>query len=207
MRVMVDLETLSTKPDAVILSIGAVNVDNLTQSFYQVVDPRTCAEVGCRMDVDTVMWWMQQSNEAREAVVQEGDELEHVLTRFAEWIDSLGGITEIWSNGADFDIPILINLFGACGIEVPWKFYQHRCFRTAKENFNWVGKPKFEGDKHNALSDAIHQAKWLLDIEKCSMDITDFIEWCGARGIILTDSNQSYATMDELQTLMQEYRV
>ena len=54
MRIMLDLETLSTKPNAAIISIGAVDLDDAKNLFYCVVDAESCVAVGLQKDQDTI---------------------------------------------------------------------------------------------------------------------------------------------------------
>lgn len=159
--VMIDLETLATCADAVIVSIGAVKFDR-----YNHIDDKALytavaigSQPGRRMTTDTVAWWMQQSDEAR-SVFFDPDKhtLEEALAELCGWMDDPK--YHVWSNGADFDIPIVIHAMEQLGIVPTWKFYNHRCFRTLKTLFPNVAKPPFEGVKHNALADAAQQAKW-----------------------------------------------
>jgi DNA polymerase III epsilon subunit-like protein len=66
---MVDIETLGTKPSSTILSIGAVFFDietgELGERFYMNIDPKQDRSI----DPSTVMWWMVQSSEARNSLV------------------------------------------------------------------------------------------------------------------------------------------
>ena len=66
-NVMVDIETLGTSSNSVILSIGAVEFDNenLGAEFEVYIDPESCTDHGLVIDAPTVMWWLGQSNEAR----------------------------------------------------------------------------------------------------------------------------------------------
>lgn len=92
----------------------------------------------------------------------------------------------LWGNGAGFDNVLLRQGFELLNIEPPWRHYNDRCFRTLKnlvmtrdggerpDQTITAGKcaPPFEGTKHNALADAIHQAKWLCNIaEEFELDL------------------------------------
>lgn len=66
----------------------------------------------------------------------------------------------IWSNGASFDIPILANAFRKAGMNVPWKFWNERCFRTVKSIYSDIKSPVTE-TAHNALDDAMNQLQHL----------------------------------------------
>src|SRR5574343_375905 len=75
---MVDLETLGNGNSAVILSIGACKflphgqgVDiHAPHRFEVFVDPQSCVDIGMKMDVSTVLWWMEpERGEARDALM------------------------------------------------------------------------------------------------------------------------------------------
>jgi hypothetical protein len=68
---MIDLETMGNKPNAPIVSIGAVFFDPSTGElggFYRVVSLKSSVDGGAIPDPETIMWWMQQSEEARMAI-------------------------------------------------------------------------------------------------------------------------------------------
>ena len=50
------------------------------------------------------------------------------------------------------------------GIERPWKYYKEFCFRTLLKSVPKFDMP-FLGVQHNALDDAIHQAKQFIHIK------------------------------------------
>mgnify|MGYP006408929027 CR=1 FL=1 len=77
MHIMIDLETMGTRPDAPIISIGAVAFDanGPLDSFYAGVNLGSSVNSGAKIDASTVLWWMQQSDEARAALVPKDDEL------------------------------------------------------------------------------------------------------------------------------------
>lgn len=74
-HLMLDLETMSNKGNAAIVSIGAVafepSTGELGPEFYLTVDLVSCEKLGLHIDADTVLWWMKQSSEARAAIVDE----------------------------------------------------------------------------------------------------------------------------------------
>lgn len=74
--VMLDLETMGQGPDAAIVAIGAVSFDleagKLGSEFYTVVDLTSSVEAGGKMDPSTVLWWLQQSEQARSELKRAG---------------------------------------------------------------------------------------------------------------------------------------
>ena len=61
-NLMIDLETLGTKPNSAILSIGAVyfDKDGLGEEFYANVDLQDSIDSGFDIDASTVYWWLSQ---------------------------------------------------------------------------------------------------------------------------------------------------
>lgn len=172
-RIMADIETLGTAPGSVILSIGAVKFNArevYLDTFYQVIDPKSCTGMGLTMDPDTVMWWMQQSDEARKALFANPTgavTLARALVLFTEWVlhtNRNPDNVEVWGNGANFDNALLGAAYRACGLEQPWKFYNDRCYRTVKALHPNIKMAKRIGTHHNALDDARSQAEHLIQL-------------------------------------------
>ena len=164
MNVMLDLETLGKGSRACIISIGAVsfNSDGILSTFYERVDEESCVAAGLEIDASTVMWWMKQSDAARAALTgTAGMSLTHALARFTMWCPEE---TAVWGNGATFDNVILSNAYEAVNLKKPWPYWGDRCYRTVKALHPDVKADPFAGTAHNALDDAIHQARHLIKI-------------------------------------------
>lgn len=168
---MVDLETLGTGHNAVILSIGAVKFDPHDASvpmdrFYVRVSAESCVQFGLTIDPQTVMWWMNKDRAgARESLFgMDPLDLPTALEGFSIW---MGGDMPVWGNGATFDNVILRHAFKAINMDCPWKFWNDRCYRTMK---NIAPKIAVDtpieriGTHHNALDDAMTQANHLQRI-------------------------------------------
>jgi len=165
-HVMLDLETWGNEPGSVITSIGAVrfDIDGIDDdAFYYHIDPvGSTKKYGLTVDASTIMWWLQQSEEARmEFVNAKREDLKDVLYFFSFWfVDS----EYLWGNGAAFDNVLLRAAYDAVGEIPPWNWWNDRCFRTMKNQYPHMTEPEFKGTKHNALVDARHQAGWLIKI-------------------------------------------
>lgn len=177
--IMVDLETLSTKPNALIVSIGAVKF-SVQQGVYDkfyipcYVRPddilynagHTTAE-GFDISISTLQWWDDQSDDVRAVLAAPSAvAIDSALTAFSEWVlagDTIKNI-RLWGNGASFDNVILAEAYRLCNLERPWMFWNDRCYRTVK-----ALKPDIPairvGMHHNALDDAITQAEHLLSLQ------------------------------------------
>jgi hypothetical protein len=162
-HVMVDLETLGTDYNAVIIALGAAQftVNGISSTFYRRIDAQSCVAAGLTIDVSTVEWWMQQSDAARQIFTQKGDKLAHVLQDFSNWFPKEACL---WGNGATFDNVILNSAYKAVSLQKPWPYWGDQCYRTIKAHHKHVPADAFNGVKHNALDDAIHQARHLIKI-------------------------------------------
>lgn len=161
-RVMVDLETMATSPNAAIISIGAVRFGSgqILDEFYQVVDLNSSLTVGLEIEADTLLWWMQQDDIARKQFLSGAKNISTVLDDFAAW---LGQDAEVWGNGAAFDNVILTNAYKKCGKKRPWAYYNDRCYRTIKALYPNITLER-AGTHHIAVDDSRHQAKHLMMI-------------------------------------------
>ena len=162
--IMLDIESMDTKTTAVILSIGAVKFEprgGIVDRFIINITPKSCVEAGLTVGIDTVMWWMKQSDEARNALVKGAVSLDVALHTFAEWLGS--DVKGIWGNGASFDNAIVANAYKAAKIPLPWKYTQDMCYRTIKNMFPHIKLNRI-GTHHNAVDDAESQALHLIEI-------------------------------------------
>jgi 3' exoribonuclease, RNase T-like len=165
--VMVDLETMSTRPDAAIISIGAVkfwlNVSqeafSADQLFHVVVDLESSQDAGLHIDANTVKWWLEQNKEAQQILLR-GMNLDLALRAFNQWFPK---DAYIFGNGATFDNVILRNAYDHTKLPYPNTYKYDVCYRTLRMMSD-VEMPKFEGTKHNALHDAMAQTKHLMAI-------------------------------------------
>jgi hypothetical protein len=174
-HIMVDLETLSTDPNAHIVSIGAVKFDRergVYDTYYQpIISPEINVHMqshitddGLHVSNDTIQWWMKQEAKAR-AVLTDPNAvpLRTALKGFITWASDGVYIKNIrlWGNGASFDNVILASAYRVCSIEQPWMFWNDRCYRTIKNEYPNVIFTH-TGIEHNALHDAMAQAEHLL---------------------------------------------
>lgn len=167
--VMVDIETLGTRPGCLVLSIGAVAFDHrhgLGHEFYTVINQGSCEAAGLRVDKGTLAWWMRQSPEAQTVLKESrggGVELQEALAQFTEYLRHFGPEVRVWGNGAAFDNVIISSLYHAVGLRQPWKYINDRCYRTLKSFFPSIQMER-EGVYHNALADAKSQAEHAVRI-------------------------------------------
>lgn len=173
-RYLIDLETLGTRPGSIILSIGAVKFDRhkVYDEFHICIDPKDCEARGLKADIDTMMWWLKQSEEARNAFLNAPRvPLLRALQRFSFWattqpdgsaVSDYDSI-EVWGNGANFDNVLIKSAYDAVGIHYFGKHYNDRCYRTFKAIHPDI-KMQRTGTHHNALDDARSQAEHLISL-------------------------------------------
>jgi DNA polymerase III epsilon subunit-like protein len=162
--IMLDLETLSIRPDAAIIVIGAIKFFRKgsmismedSEKFYRRITVESCKEVGLRIDKETLEWWKTQDKNVLYEALENPDRvpLKQALQEFTEW---MGNSKYVWGNGDDFDCTILGEAFSRCGMQIPWKFFLTRDCRTL---FDLAGIKKSDlpsGLEHHAIHDCYRQ--------------------------------------------------
>lgn len=167
-EIIVDIETLSTKSNACVLTLGAILFDRNdnkkydleylnknNKTFYIRIKKESCDNLSLDVSKDTLDWWKRQPKESRYEVFDHPDRIDIkdaliLLSKFAS------GCEVFWSQGA-FDYIILENIYKILDINVPWKFWQIRDSRTLFDVCNINIKNINSEGLHNALSDCYRQ--------------------------------------------------
>lgn len=141
--------------------------------FQKNIDLNSCLDAGLTVNGETMMWWLNQGQDARDSLTDPAPEkLPKVLNDFTNWYwkhynERLNKSFEIypWSHGATFDLPFLNLAFKAIKRRQPWKFRNARDTRTLFELAFNGNKASFEGfgTKHNALHDSLSQVIWVQE--------------------------------------------
>lgn len=166
---VVDLETLGNGPRAAIVAIGIAFISRgrIADTFYTRVNAESAAASGGEIDASTVTWWLKQSAQARKEIdaSQSAPYLTHALERVAEFMHLClpnASLRNVWGNGSSFDNVILREAFKANDMVIPWSFWNDRDLRTITALYPEAKQLPFEGTKHHALHDAVHEAKVLI---------------------------------------------
>jgi hypothetical protein len=127
-HLMVDIETLSTKPNAAILSIGAVGFHPTTVIesppwFYIEVDPESMGSEFNR-EPATLDWWAKQAHQPTGSTP-----IQEALNNFLNFLSSKKWCA-IWANSPSFDLVILKSAFELCGLVWPLPYYIEHDVRT-----------------------------------------------------------------------------
>jgi len=165
---MLDIESLNTTPDCVIMSIGAVKFNPKGTGIIDRLELKPTVEdqteiYNRTIDEGTLKWWSTQSVEALDAAFNAACRMPlkdcmEVLYHFCWNSDA------VWGNGSSFDIVVMESAFRQTLTDrprpIPWQYWSVRDTRTLYELAGVKLKDKKYGTKttHNALEDAEHQA-------------------------------------------------
>lgn len=167
-HVMVDIETMSTKTNAAIVSIGACafDIDNqneeITRKFEVQVSLQSNQNEGRDISASTVEWWLRQSPEAQAALFKDPVvNLRQGITMFRMWVQNLRPkAVRVWAKDPDFDTVILKTAFDQFREIWPFEYWASRSVRTITELAYPNGdEPNTRvGVHHSAADDAVTQA-------------------------------------------------
>lgn len=178
-HLMIDLETMGTNPDVPIVAIGAAFFEPRSGEFGEMfactVSLESAMQAGSRPDGDTILFWLGQSEAARQAICGKAAKplkLNDALNAFSTFISrncENPKYLKVWGNGASFDNVILRRSYELTGLKCPWHFSGDSDVRTMVMLGRQLGfDPKrdlpFTGERHTAMADAIHQAQYVSAI-------------------------------------------
>ena len=135
-HLMCDIETLDTASTGVILSLALVAFDPSTgatetllhtnmEPSYQIINGRTVSK-------DTVLWWLQQSPNARKNAFAPDVVMDpaHVAAQVKH---AVRAHDHLWANDPDFDYAFLRDFIAPYDDgEFKWPFWKHRSVRTIR---------------------------------------------------------------------------
>jgi hypothetical protein len=121
------------------------------------------------MDPATIMFWLSQSQAARDAVRFSTNDVRVVMQEFSDFIAEHSRHQDVrpYGNSAKFDLAKVEFACKQAGVKAPWFWTQERCFRTIRSLYpSVVYDPSEKGDDaHHALADAKWQAAHLFKIK------------------------------------------
>jgi hypothetical protein len=163
--IMIDLETLGTRPDAQIVQLAAIPFEPRSGGkiyLDKAVNAYVLPQDGIgSIDASTLMFWLQEPSAKLlgAGLEKHGVPLAVALNQLILLPSmmglSWGDVEGVWAKPANFDLPILASAFAKCGNSVPWLHWTTRCARTLFELIG--GEPQIDTTglvKHNALHDA-----------------------------------------------------
>lgn len=167
-NMMLDIETLGTRPNAPVTTIGACFFDPLSgeigEKFYRKIDMVDAMRFGSA-DAETIRWWLTQDKDAQLELVKGKDLLADVLRDLSAFYNT-GSDASVWGNGPTFDCTILEYAYQRClEQKAPWPFWNVRDVRTVVQLAEGlVKKPAAftkNGTAHNALDDCVFQVGYV----------------------------------------------
>ena len=165
---MIDLETLGTSSNSVVVSVGLVAFNISTGEILADIDIglnlNQQIKTGGVIDGDTLEFHFAQAPDSIQKMAQRKVlDVKEGLELISNFIKA-NNITTLWGNGATFDNVILRNLYARHLKVFPLGFWTDRDLRTAVDIYNIDTRTvPFEGIKHYCLDDARHQVKLLTD--------------------------------------------
>jgi len=169
-HVVIDLETLGTRPGSVVLQIGAesfrLNPSELNpiSGFSLCIDPELSRAAGFTVDEETKHWWHNQNPETRRDVFSGTTSPFQALMEFGTYLKGLGDKSRVyvWGNSPRFDCGLLEAYYHHYALEIPWEFRNERDLRTLAAMYPHVyasAKELFtNGNPHNGYWDAAYEA-------------------------------------------------
>lgn len=157
---MIDLETLHTRVDAVVVSGGWVVFDREAETYSELSSSQMKLTFdnqllsGRKISEDTIRWHIQNPTDT--FLGKPESTLQNMIDCIQVAVLHLR-VSEIWSKGANFDIAILEHARNDI-----WNYKLPRCFRTIQALFPDCSEKNPLA--HNALEDARDQAKELWRI-------------------------------------------
>jgi len=184
MDIMLDIETLATGPDSVVITLGAIRFDPfaddrnsvdgdniLMDTFYRRIDPESYTWPEAVVDDNTLAWWAKQSPEVQFEAFTDEDrhDIRDVMTDFYRWCKVYDNM---WANGPAFDIVILEQTCKRLGRGFPWKYWQVKDARTVYGMAN-----------HERPNPRLHHAAWdcwsqIVALQSCfrNLNMTQYPE-------------------------------
>lgn len=167
-HVMIDMETLSTEPDAAIVEISLAQFNPRSGKIFK--------ELKVKFDIDDVLksgydvskstlidFWLNQPEEVRKDVLIDNNNRRSLLNGWSEVCHFIESIDNpfVWGKGPTFDIAkAAYAIKQEVSTTLPWKYYNERCVRSILAIDPKLAKSVvFEGAKHESMNDVKHQIK------------------------------------------------
>lgn len=184
MDIMLDIETLATGPNSVVITFGAIRFDPFADdcdsvdgdairmdTFYRRIDPASFTWPEAIIDDNTLAWWAKQSPEVQYEAFTDHDrhDISDVMRDFHRWCKTYDNV---WANGPAFDIVILEQVCKQLGRGFPWQYWQVRDARTV---YSLVNHERPNPRLHHALWDCWSQ---IVALQSCfrNLNMTKYPE-------------------------------
>lgn len=184
MDIMLDIETLATTPNSVVITFGAIRFDPfaddrlsfeddkiIMDTFYRRIDPASFEGLDHNIDDGTLEWWGRQKPEVQLEAFTDEDRhpIQQVMLDFHRWAKTFDNV---WANGPAFDIVILEHINRELQRGHAWKYWQVKDCRTV---YGLVEHERPNPRLHHALWDCWSQ---IVALQSCfrNLNITRYPE-------------------------------
>jgi hypothetical protein len=172
-EVMIDLETTGTDPErTAIIQLSAVRFNleekaidhNMFDKCLLIPGNRFWAE-------DTRDWWVQECPDVLDKIWPRMQDPAGVLQAFGQWVgrDLNGTPPILWAKPTHFEYPFLQSYHRQYGQAMPFHYSEAQDLRSwcrARGQKNLDRELPFNGVKHNAIHDVLHQISVLFELTK-----------------------------------------
>lgn len=183
LRFVLDTETLALEEtNAAVVDIALVEVLGSGRFFSGQIKPSWYKEFLLRypdsftINPATVEWHDKNNPDYISMLEQRGEAGATVIGRLFDFLVDLQTMEQkqvvIMTQGIDFDIPRIANLFKQCSCPLPWHYRNVRDLRTLQ---NLTPQLKYVAGNHTALEDARHSADHLMKQTNCSQEMFQYI--------------------------------
>ena len=166
--ISVDIETTGTDPShTAIIQIGAVAFNMEGEVHNSLFNESLLIPETRRWDEDTRDWWGDQDQAIFMNIWKSMREPGMVLREFREWVleASMGEEPRMVAKPISFEFPFFQSYFREFGVGNPFHFRQALDLRSilfGRGRHDVEDSVIFEGNPHDALDDALHQARLFL---------------------------------------------
>ena len=158
-NIMLDIETLGSKPGCVVLAVATVEFDATTHLLHysEVIHIGSCLRHLLLVDPITLKWWTEQDKELQHEMFSGEVFLEDVLFDLNKFFGETGKEAIVWCKGMNFDFPILHEAYDRVQLPIPWHYRNIRDSRTLTA----ASELKFEkpAGAHDPYNDCVAQIK------------------------------------------------
>ena len=158
-NIMIDIETLGSKPGCVILAVSAVEFDTTRHYLHYTgnIHIGSCLSHLLLVDPITLKWWTEQDLALQHRMFSGTTSLEVVLSELDQFFGETGKEAIVWCKGMNFDFPILHEAYDRVQLPIPWHYRNIRDSRTLTA----ASELKFEkpAGAHDPYNDCIAQIK------------------------------------------------
>lgn len=173
-HIVIDIETLSTEPNAAVIQVGMVfRFGDLVELAEMSVSPSCYYGLSngpsspFHTDNNTISWHHKTNPENLQKCVRSEESLADLVAFIRSNVDKAKEDGKyaiwLWACGTDFDVPILKNLLDFCGKKPNWGYTYVRDYRTLRELYKDI-IPKNGDNPHTAGADAFNQYEHLMCI-------------------------------------------